>query len=142
MRAKRVFDREFKERVIREILCGTATAAQIARRYGLRDGLISRWRKDYEHGPRPETEDVQGLRSRIAELERMVGRLTMENDFLKKFAAYTKQQTSARSSVITAKTLRASRPAAGLLGLPAARTITKPKAIQPANVKMPNLKSA
>jgi hypothetical protein len=48
----------------------------------------------------------------------------MENDLLKKFAAYTQQQTSERSSIVTARTLRASRRPAGSLGLPAARITT------------------
>lgn len=142
MRGKRKFEPEFKERVVREILCGTATAAQIGRRYGIAEGVLSEWRKRFEREPMREMEDAQSLRERIGELERMVGRLTMENDFLKKFAAYTKQQTNARSSVITAKTLRAFRPAADLLGLPAVRTTTRHEAIKPVNGKTLSSKSA
>jgi hypothetical protein len=68
-----------------------------------------------------EEGDMRALKARVAELERMVGRLTMENDFLKKFAAFTKQQTNARSSIVTPKTL-ASPKLAGSLDLPEART--------------------
>ena len=46
---------------------------------------------------------------RIAELERMVGRLTMENDLLKKAVEYTVRRRRENSSPITAKSLAASK---------------------------------
>ena len=47
--------------------------------------------------------------ARIAELERMVGRLTMENELLKKAVEYSAGRRKEHSSPITAKTLAASR---------------------------------
>ena len=47
--------------------------------------------------------------ARIAELERMVGRLTMENELLKKAVEYTARRRKEFSSPITAKTLATSR---------------------------------
>ena len=47
--------------------------------------------------------------ARIAELERMVGRLTMENELLKKAVQYTARRRKEFSSPITAKTLAISR---------------------------------
>jgi hypothetical protein len=89
----------------------------------------------------PEAEeDSRALQGRVAELERMVGRLAMENDFLKKFAAYAKQQTSERSSIVTAKTL--GWPGrAGSLGLPAARTTTVSEGTPNKPSKMPGSKN-
>ncbi len=49
------------------------------------------------------------LRARNAELERMVGRLTMENDLLKKAVEYTLRRRKENSSPITAKSLAASK---------------------------------
>ena len=43
--------------------------------------------------------------ARMAELERMVGRLTMENELLKKAVEYTARRRKEFSSPITAKTL-------------------------------------
>ena len=48
-------------------------------------------------------------RARIAELERMVGRLTMENELLKNAVEYTVRRRKEPSSPITAKTLASSR---------------------------------
>jgi len=49
------------------------------------------------------------LLARNAELERMVGRLAMENELLKKAVQYTVQRRRENSSPITAKSLRVSR---------------------------------
>ena len=130
-RTRRVFTEGFKKQVITELLSGPETSAQLERRYGLTKGVLSAWCKRYEppDGGDPE-DDPMRLRARVAELERMVGRLAMENDFLKKAAAYVKQRTYERLSIVTARSLASRRPV-GSLGLPAARTTTdagdKPK---------------
>jgi transposase len=84
---RRIFTREFKLQVIREIEAGTKTQAQAAREHQLSETAIYSWRKEYSK----YKEKAFGGRghaytdeARISELERMVGRLTMENDFLKK----------------------------------------------------------
>ena len=83
---RRVFTREFKLQVIREVEAGKPQA-QVAREYQLAQNVIYKWRRQlwkYKdqafagHG-HPYTAEA-----RVHELERMVGRLTMENDFLKK----------------------------------------------------------
>ena len=82
---RRTFTREFKLQVIREIEAGK-TQAQVAREYQLSDNTISKWRRELRQykdrafaGRGNATAEA-----RVNELERMVGRLTMENDFLKK----------------------------------------------------------
>lgn len=84
---RRIFTREFKLQVLREIEAGTKTQAQAAREHQLSETSIYLWRKQYAkykdqafagHGHAYTQE------ARIGELERMVGRLAMENDFLKK----------------------------------------------------------
>lgn len=119
------YTEEFRRQVVHEWKTGPESGMDLSRRYGLSAGLLWQWSKRYEAegaeiGPE---EDSRMLQARVAELERMVGRLTMENDFLKKFATYTKQQTNERSSIVTAKNL-ASRKPAGSVGLPAAATTT------------------
>jgi transposase len=135
---KKTYTAELREQVVREYLSGSDTTNEISERYGLSSGLLSYWVKRSGREKVPETaEDAHMLRTRIAELERMVGRLTMENDLLKKFAAYTKQQTSERSSIVTARTLAASRRDAGYLGLPGAATTTGGEIVRSKVVKMP-----
>ena len=85
-RKRRHFTREFKLQVIREIESGKSLA-QVSREYEIHPSLISKWRK--QHGEYVEEGFVgNGNRykyeAKIAELERMVGKLTMENEVLKK----------------------------------------------------------
>lgn len=100
---------EFKRQVVEELLSGVSTLAQLSRRHDLAVSLIQVWKRKYTAGelnPGPSKHD-QALQARVAELERMVGRLTMENDLLKKAAAYIQRERSAASRVITAKDLEA-----------------------------------
>ena len=84
---RRSFSAAFKLRVVREIEAGESVA-QAAREHHLHPNLIRQWRKRYgERGadafepPRPDPEQ------RLAELERLIGQLTIENAFLKNVLA-------------------------------------------------------
>jgi transposase-like protein len=70
-----------------------STTTEIARRYQLSPKLLERWRGEWRAkgelafpGIGRRGVDAPGLDDarRIAELERKIGQLTMENDFLKK----------------------------------------------------------
>lgn len=83
---RRRFTREFKLQVLREIEAGKSIA-QAAREHQLHPNLITRWRSlqaDYAHQAFAGNGNHYKQEARIAELERLVGRLTLENDFLKK----------------------------------------------------------
>ncbi len=83
---RRIFRREFKLQVLREVAAGKTQAAA-AREYQVCESTIHKWReqlskykdKAFPGAGRPYTDEA-----RINELERMVGRLATENDFLKK----------------------------------------------------------
>jgi transposase-like protein len=87
MSKRRTFTPEFKARVVLEELTGVKDKAEICREYRLRPQVLSRWREEFvERAPEifataPSRGDEQ---ERIAELERMVGRLTMELEVAKK----------------------------------------------------------
>jgi transposase-like protein len=87
MAKRRTFTPEFKARVVLEELTGVKDKAEICREYRLRPQVLSRWREEFvERAPEifataPSRGDEQ---ERIAELERMVGRLTMELETAKK----------------------------------------------------------
>jgi len=87
MSKRRTFTPEFKARVVLEELTGVKDKAEICREYRLRSQVLSRWRKEFLERP-PEsfaTEPSRGdEQKRIAELERMVRRLTMELEAAKK----------------------------------------------------------
>ena len=83
---RRTFTREFKLQVIREVDAGN-TQAQVAREYQVSDNTISKWRRElrqYKERAFAGRGHAYTDEARVNELERMVGRLTMENDFLKK----------------------------------------------------------
>jgi transposase len=87
MAKRRTFTPEFKARVVLEELTGVKDKAEICREYRLRPQVLSRWREEFvERAPEifataPSRGDEQ---ERIAELERMVGRLAMELEAAKK----------------------------------------------------------
>jgi transposase len=86
---RRVFTREFKLKVIREVEAGKSQA-QVAREYQVTQNTISKWRRQhrqYQDRAFAGRGHAYTDEARIHELERMVGRLIMENDFLKKLLA-------------------------------------------------------
>ena len=85
MRNRRSFSVEFKRQVIEELLSGESGPAQICRRYNIQSSLLYHWKRQYSRGKfNNEPTEEGGLRNRIEQLERLVGRLTLENEFLKK----------------------------------------------------------
>jgi transposase len=82
-RSRRFHSVSFKRQVVLEVVSGQSSRAALSRRYELSPSLIRHWEKAYHEGRLDEgaRQDVQGLEARIRELERMVGKLTMENKF-------------------------------------------------------------
>jgi len=90
--SRAVYSRDLKIAAMRALDIGSTTG-EIARKYQVSPHLLERWRGEWRAkgdlafpglGRRgialPAVDDAR----RIAELERKVGQLTMENDFLKK----------------------------------------------------------
>jgi len=83
---RRTYTREFKLKVLGEIEAGKSQA-QAAREYQLTETAIYKWRQQlsrYKDKAFAGQGKAYTDEARLHELERMVGRLTMENDFLKK----------------------------------------------------------
>jgi transposase len=87
-----VYSRELKVTAMRALDAGSTTT-EIARKYQLSPKLLERWRGEWRAkgelafpGIGRRGCDLPALDEarRIAELERKIGQLTMENDFLKK----------------------------------------------------------
>ena len=92
MANRRKFSPEFKVRVVLEMISGEKGLMQASREYGIKDTVLSRWKQEFiERSPQvfeqPQTGDQ--TQERIAELERMVGRLTMQLDMAKKVLRYS-----------------------------------------------------
>jgi transposase len=111
MREQRSHSAAFKRQVVGELLGGDCTLAQLSRRHDVSSGLILYWKKRYEEAGLAEgpSQSEKRFLARIAELERMVGKLTMENELLKKAVEYSARRRKEHLSPITAKTLAASR---------------------------------
>ncbi len=83
---RRQFTKEFKLQVIREVEAGKSQS-EAAREHQLSPNTIVKWRKQhrqYKDRAFAGNGHAYTAPARVSELERMVGRLTMENDFLKK----------------------------------------------------------
>jgi transposase len=114
MRERRKFSVAFKRQVVEELLSKASTLGQLSRRLDVSSGLILYWKKRYEEGGLAEgsSSNEKELRSRIEQLERMVGRLAMENDLLKRAVEYTARRRKENSLPISARNLAAFRGAA------------------------------
>lgn len=85
----RKYTREFKFKIVREVLAGKSRI-QVARQFDIHPNNVDRWVNQYEqYGeaafvgagyvyPRTTDESI------IADMEKKIGQLTMENDLLKK----------------------------------------------------------
>src|SRR3990172_4114262 len=111
MATRRRFTNVFKRMVVEESLSGAATQAQLSRHYNISPQLIIRWRKDYTAGKlaRDNDPDLLDRDARIRELERVVGKLAMENELLKKAEALMEARERESSSIATGPSLVASR---------------------------------
>lgn len=86
VRTRRMYSRDFKLQVVKE-LEGTKTLAQIVREYEIEQSVVGRWHREYrQHGDNAFKGNGKTYKedARIATLERKIGQLTIENDFLKK----------------------------------------------------------
>ena len=94
MRNQRTFSQEFKRQVVEELLSGESRPAQICRRYNISSSLLYHWKKQYGRGKFNNEPTAEGaLKDRIEQLERLVGRLTLENEFLKKGLEHSLSQS-------------------------------------------------
>jgi len=85
MRNQRSFSLEYKRRVVEELMSGESRPAQLCRRYNITSSLLYHWKKQYSRGKLNNEPTEEGaLQDRIEKLERLVGKLTLENEFLKK----------------------------------------------------------
>jgi len=94
MRNQRSFSLDFKRQVVEEALSGQSSTAQICRRYSIGASVLYHWKKQYSRGKfNNEPTEEAALKDRVEQLERLVGKLTLENEFLKKGLANSLRQS-------------------------------------------------
>jgi transposase len=87
MAIRRQFSADFKAKVVLDVISGRKSAAEVCREYRLKPTLLANWKKSFlagapslfERGHAPDPAEA-----RIAELERIVGKLTLELEVAKK----------------------------------------------------------
>ncbi len=92
MKERRTYSPEFKARVVLELISGKKGLMEASREYQIKDSVLSRWKQEFleragqvfENPVRSNSQD-----ERIAELERLVGRLTLQLDMAKKVLGYS-----------------------------------------------------
>lgn len=101
---RRRHTREFKISLIRELESGK-NLAQLSRENNIHPSMISRWRLEYRKNPESAFSGNGNICKEAAknqELERLVGKLYAENEFLKKALGILEkrvQEEKARSKV-------------------------------------------
>ena len=89
---RRLFTAEFKREQIDRVLRGEVTASELSRELGIARALIQKWKylatKDAEaavgsNGEVVPVGDLRAAQARIKELERLVGKQTMELEILR-----------------------------------------------------------
>ena len=85
----RKFSPQFKAEAIQFVLETGRPAAEVARELEINEGTLSNWVNTWKlKNPEPVKALTPVERARVAEMETEIRRLRMENEFLKKAAAF------------------------------------------------------
>ena len=86
-RAKRTFSPEFREEAVKLVIETSRPIAAVARDIGVGEGTLGNWVAAYRRAGEEPALTISE-RERLRQLEREARELRMENEFLKKAAAY------------------------------------------------------
>ncbi len=86
---RRRFSAEFKLKVILEALSERQSVSSLAQKHGLHPNQISKWKSDFldnaiEHMRSPSERSNEDVNEEVQKLYEKIGRLQVENDYLKK----------------------------------------------------------
>jgi transposase-like protein len=87
MAKRRQFTPEFKARLVLDILTGVQSQAEACRKHSLGPNLLSLWKATFLEKAHLAFDNEQARSAeqvQIAELEQVLGRMTLENEILKK----------------------------------------------------------
>jgi transposase-like protein len=87
MSKRRNFSAEFKAKVVLELISGAKSAAELCREYELKPDLLSRWKSQFLANAAKvfeSSKETDPQQERIAELERLAGKQSLELEILKK----------------------------------------------------------
>ena len=95
MNKRTQYTAEYKTEIVIRVLREEETVGEIAAKEGLNPVMISRWKSEFldratmvfDRSPTEAEKELASERERTADLERKVGQLTIEVDWLKKKSA-------------------------------------------------------
>ena len=91
---RRKYSAEFKAKVVLDIIANGKSISAASREYKIKDSVLSRWKAEFiERSPsvfRQDGQQQDKRDERIAELERMVGKMAMELEASKKVSSILK----------------------------------------------------
>lgn len=100
MAGRRQYNAEFKAKVVLEVLSGEKTPSEVCRAHKLNINVLNRWRQEWVEQASTIFERIE-MRSadqqRIAELERLVGQMTMQLEIAKKVSGAWSLDKNGRS---------------------------------------------
>ena len=99
MKTRRKFSKEFKQTAVSRLNSGQS-AAEVARALEVHPSELHRWRRElHEHGERAFSGvgKKRAEETKVAELERKIGRQAMEIDFLKRALQHVEEQRLLRA---------------------------------------------
>jgi transposase len=85
--SQRKYTAQFKAKVVLEVIQGEKSPADACRAYKIHNSVLTRWKREFlERADQvfERSESVNPDEGRVAELERMVGQLTMQLEIAKK----------------------------------------------------------
>jgi transposase-like protein len=86
---RRRFSPQFKAEAVQMVIETGKPIAEVARDLGVNDGTLGNWVNGYRRAnPEPDEPLSPMERARVKEMEDEIRRLRMENEFLKKAAAF------------------------------------------------------
>lgn len=87
MPRRRNFNAEFKAKVVLDLISGSKSAAELCREHELKPDLLSHWKSQFVVNAAKafdNAKEVDPQQERIAELERLAGKQSLEIEILKK----------------------------------------------------------
>jgi len=109
--SRRQFTKEFKEAAVRRLEVGASIAA-VARACEVNPNVLHRWKRELrDYGVRAFAGNgkVRAEESRIAELERKVGRQALEIDFLQRCLQHVEEQRKLQALTTRGSSTRTSK---------------------------------
>jgi len=104
MGKRRTFSPDFKVQVVLEVLTGSRTMAQVCREHRLASQVVSAWRRRFVQRATDifsTAENERAEQKRIADLECLVGRLTLELEVVDMAKPVAKKASSILTSLST-----------------------------------------